>query len=79
TMRADAAKPCSAPWSPAWLGDEPTTTPEPNKSLLLFSVAFAPGLATGFCDEQPLVSVQFPWMVYKRSFLLGCKSLATFP
>ena len=31
-MRADAAKPCSAPWSPAWLCDEPTTTPEPNKS-----------------------------------------------
>lgn len=31
TMRADAAKPCSAPWSPAWLCDEPTT-PEPNKS-----------------------------------------------
>ncbi len=30
--RADAAKPCSARLSPAWLRDEPTTTPEPNKS-----------------------------------------------
>ena len=28
------AKPCWAPLSPAWLRDELTTTPEPNKSLL---------------------------------------------
>jgi len=39
-MRADAAKPCSAPSSPAWLRDGPVTTPEPNKSqprLAVFS------------------------------------------
>jgi len=33
TTRVDAAKPCSAPSSPAWLRDGPGTTPEPNKSL----------------------------------------------
>jgi len=32
-MRADAAKPCSAHSSLAWLRDGPVTTPEPNKSL----------------------------------------------
>jgi len=31
-MRVNAAKPCSAPPSPAWLRDPPGTTPEPNKS-----------------------------------------------
>ena len=34
TTRADAAKPCSAPSSPAWSRDKPSTTPEPNKSLM---------------------------------------------
>ncbi len=33
-MRADATKPCWAPSSPAWLRDELTTTPEPDKSQL---------------------------------------------
>ena len=40
-MRADAAKPCSAPSSPAcsspaWPRDRPGTTPEANKSLLRY-------------------------------------------
>jgi len=33
TTLIDAAKPCSAPSSPAWLPDVPATTPEANKSL----------------------------------------------
>jgi len=45
TTHADAAKPCSAPSSQAWLHDEPVATPKPNKSH--------PGLRTigpsGFC------------------------------
>ena len=36
-MRVDAAKPCSARSSPAWLRDEPSTTPEPNKSPITFA------------------------------------------
>jgi len=32
TMLADAAKPCSARLSPAWLRNEFSTTPKPNKS-----------------------------------------------
>jgi len=33
TTHADAAKPCWAPSSPAWLRNVPATTPESNKSL----------------------------------------------
>jgi len=54
-MRADAAKPCSAHSSLAWLRDGPVTTPEPNKSLVYLLLPISPtamlllGFPLGFC------------------------------
>jgi hypothetical protein len=62
TMRADAAKPCSAPSSPAWPRDQPGTTPEANKSHFGLSVWSNCNNRhpDAFVTDQPL-SLMMPW------------------
>jgi len=50
TTRADAAKPCLTPSSPAWSRDVPATTPEPDKSQLGNFVAKSSPELQGLCD-----------------------------